>query len=114
MYISTLTPSYSPRTLTWSGGVTQRGIRTCLEGYHSPRGSERFRINDKLNTVAFRVLIEFPYHVRMVAARRSDRAVPQSKDDLKNLALSALHRLQKIPHVIRGFFSDPHLAYITQ
>ena len=35
-----------------------------------------------------------------------------SKDDLKAKAISALRRLQKLPHIVRGFFRDPHLAYI--
>jgi hypothetical protein len=34
--------------------------------------------------------------------------------DLKGKALAALHRLQKLPHVIRGFFQDPKLRYITE
>jgi hypothetical protein len=24
-----------------------------------------------------------------------------------------LHRLQKLPHLVRGFFRDPNLRYIT-
>jgi len=28
-------------------------------------------------------------------------------------ALAALHRLQKLPHLVRGFFRDPNLRYIT-
>jgi transposase len=34
--------------------------------------------------------------------------------DLKHKALAALHRLQKLPHVICGFFQDPNLRYITE
>ena len=34
-------------------------------------------------------------------------------DDLKTKAIGALRRLQKLPHLIRGFFTDPHLRYIT-
>jgi len=26
---------------------------------------------------------------------------------------AALHRLQRLPHLIRGFFRDPNLHYIT-
>jgi transposase len=37
-----------------------------------------------------------------------------SKDDLKAKAISALRRLQKLPRLVRGFFADPHLRYITQ
>jgi transposase len=33
--------------------------------------------------------------------------------DLKHKALSELHRLQKLPHLVRGFFGDPSLHYIT-
>jgi transposase len=36
-----------------------------------------------------------------------------SLEDLKGKALAALHRLQKLPHLIRGFFRDPNLRYIT-
>lgn len=35
------------------------------------------------------------------------------KDDLKSKAIGALRRLQKLPHLVRGFFADPHLSYIT-
>jgi transposase len=36
-----------------------------------------------------------------------------SKDDLKSKAIGALRRLQKLPRLVRGFFADPHLSYIT-
>jgi hypothetical protein len=38
--------------------------------------------------------------------------VIMGKDDLKAKAISALRRLQKLPDIVRGFFRDPHLAYI--
>ena len=44
---------------------------------------------------------------------RVGRAGIRDAGDLKAKAMSALHRLQKLPHVIRGFFSDPELRYIT-
>lgn len=34
-------------------------------------------------------------------------------DQFKSLAVAALRRLQALPHLVRGFFSDPELAYIT-
>jgi transposase len=34
-------------------------------------------------------------------------------DDLKAKALAALHRLQRLPHLVQGFFRDPNLRYIT-
>jgi hypothetical protein len=34
-------------------------------------------------------------------------------DQFKALAVKALRRLQRLPHVVRGFFADPNLAYIT-
>lgn len=34
-------------------------------------------------------------------------------DQFKALAIGALRRLQKMPHIVRGFFADPDLAYIT-
>jgi transposase len=43
---------------------------------------------------------------------RVAKQVPMNKAELKSLALGALRRLQKLPHIVRGFFADPHLAYI--
>jgi transposase len=43
---------------------------------------------------------------------RVGRRVIMGKDDLKAKAISALRRLQKLPRIVRGFFRDPHLAYI--
>lgn len=34
--------------------------------------------------------------------------------DLKTRAIGALRRLQKLPHVVRAFFADPNLHYITE
>jgi hypothetical protein len=34
-------------------------------------------------------------------------------EDLKAKALAALHRLQKLPAVVRSCFRDPNLRYIT-
>jgi hypothetical protein len=45
---------------------------------------------------------------------RVGRAGIDSQEDLKGKALAALRRLQKLPHVVRGFFRDPNLRYITQ
>jgi transposase len=44
---------------------------------------------------------------------RIGRAGVTSPDDLKAKALAALHRLQKLPHLVQGFFRDPNLRYIT-
>jgi transposase len=44
---------------------------------------------------------------------RIGRAGVTSPDDLKAKALAALHRLQKLPHLVRSFFRDPNLRYIT-
>jgi transposase len=44
---------------------------------------------------------------------RVGRAGIDSQEDLKGKALAALHRLQKLPDLIRGFFHDPNLRYIT-
>ena len=44
---------------------------------------------------------------------RIGRVGVSSPDDLKAKALAALHRLQKLPHIVQGFFRDPSLRYIT-
>lgn len=50
---------------------------------------------------------------KQVKHDRIGRASIHSADDLKMKAVAALHRLQKLPHLIRGFFADPNLRYIT-
>lgn len=44
---------------------------------------------------------------------RVGRTSITSADELKHHALAALHRLQQLPHLIRGFFADPNLRYIA-
>jgi transposase len=44
---------------------------------------------------------------------RIGRAGVTGPEDLKAKALAALHRLQKLPEVVRSFFRDPNLRYIT-
>jgi transposase len=48
-----------------------------------------------------------------IKSDRVGRAGVTGPDDLKAKALAALHRLQKLPHLIRGFFHDLNLRYIT-
>ena len=44
---------------------------------------------------------------------RIGRAGVTSPNDLKAKALAALHRLQRLPHIVQGFFRDPNLRYVT-
>ena len=44
---------------------------------------------------------------------RAGKTAVTSKDDLKATVISALRRLQKLPALVRGFFADPYLRYIT-
>jgi hypothetical protein len=41
------------------------------------------------------------------------RAGVTGPEDLKAKALAALHRLHRLPHLVRSFFRDPNLRYIT-
>jgi transposase len=41
------------------------------------------------------------------------RASVRGLDELKAVARSALRRLQKMPHIVLGFFADPKLSYIS-
>jgi transposase len=50
---------------------------------------------------------------RNVKTARITRQGVISQADLKTKAIGALRRLQKLPHLVRGFFADPHLRYIT-
>jgi len=43
---------------------------------------------------------------------RVGRRVVTGPDQFQALCVSALHRLQKLPHIIQGFFRHPDLAYI--
>lgn len=40
-------------------------------------------------------------------------AAPKGPEQLKATVEARLRRLQRLPHIIRGFFGDPELAYIT-
>ena len=44
---------------------------------------------------------------------RVGRAGITSADDLRTKITGALHRLQRLPDLVRGFFHDPDLHYIT-
>jgi len=44
---------------------------------------------------------------------RVGRSGVSGPDQFKALAVKALRRLQRTPHIVRGFFADPQLAYIT-
>lgn len=48
-----------------------------------------------------------------VKSDRVGRSGITGPDQLKALAVAALRRLQAMPHIVRGFFGDPDLAYIT-
>ena len=44
---------------------------------------------------------------------RIEHAGVTDADDLKAKAVGALRRLQNMPHLVRAFFADPDLRYIT-
>jgi hypothetical protein len=44
---------------------------------------------------------------------RSSGPASLAKTTLRAKAISAFRRLQKMPRLVRGFFREPHLAYIT-
>jgi transposase len=44
---------------------------------------------------------------------RVGRTSVTGPDDLKTKVIGALRRLQKLPHIVRAFFADPDLLYIT-
>ncbi len=44
---------------------------------------------------------------------RIARAVPMTREDLREVALEALERLKKCPGIVQGFFGDPKLRYIS-
>jgi hypothetical protein len=46
-------------------------------------------------------------------AARTAHCKITSKEDLKSKAIGALRRLQKRLGLVRAFFADPHLRYIT-
>jgi transposase len=41
------------------------------------------------------------------------RAVPLTRDALKTIVTDALERLTRSPEIVRGFFADPKLSYIS-
>ena len=40
-------------------------------------------------------------------------AAPHGPDQMKAVVTARLRRLQRLPHIVRGFFGDPELAYIA-
>ena len=44
---------------------------------------------------------------------RLGRTSVNNADEFKTKILGALRRLQKLPQVVRAFFADPDLRYIT-
>ena len=48
-----------------------------------------------------------------VKAARIGRAGITSQQELRSKAITALRRLQELPHIVRGLFGNPNLAYIT-
>ncbi len=44
---------------------------------------------------------------------RVGRTTPRTAEEFKANVISALRRLQKLPHLVRAFFADPDLAYIN-
>jgi transposase len=44
---------------------------------------------------------------------RVGRTSVTDADDFKAKIIGALRRLQKMPHIVRAFFADPDLRYIT-
>src|SRR3954453_18279803 len=40
-------------------------------------------------------------------------AAPHGPDQMKAVVTARLRRLQRLPQIVRGFFGDPELAYIT-
>jgi hypothetical protein len=50
---------------------------------------------------------------KQVKHRRIGRARAGSRHDLKAKALAALHRLQRLHHLVRAISREPNLRYIT-
>ena len=48
-----------------------------------------------------------------VKAARIGRAGITSQQELRSKAITALRRLQELPHIVPGLFGNPNLAYIT-
>ena len=40
-------------------------------------------------------------------------AVAKGPEQMWSVVTGRLRRLQRLPHIVRGFFGDPELAYIT-
>jgi transposase len=40
-------------------------------------------------------------------------AAPKGPEQMRAVVVARLRRLQRLPHVVRGFFADPELAYIA-
>jgi hypothetical protein len=56
---------------------------------------------------------EWGMEERQARPHRQDRRHQQGRPQIKTKATNVLRRLQKMPHLVRGVFHDPNLAYIT-
>src|SRR5918912_3911318 len=48
-----------------------------------------------------------------VKAHGVARAAPKGPEQMKAVVTARLRRLQRLPHIVRGFFADPELRYIA-
>jgi transposase len=137
--ISAVTPKGALRFAVFEGGTTAKSfIEFCKRLLHDSPGPvylivdghpcHRAKIVKKhVATVGGRLKLFYLLYLpgyspelnpdqwawKNVKNDRIARAGVTSKDDLKAKAVGALRRLQKLPGLVRSFFADPHLRYIT-
>lgn len=46
--------------------------------------------------------------------RKVSRQLVESKEDMKQLALGALRRIQKLPELVKSFFRQPECQYVLE
>jgi transposase len=49
---------------------------------------------------------------RNIKTHHVGRSAARTRDEMRTVILDAVQRMRQIPSVVRGFFKDPHLAYI--
>jgi transposase len=49
---------------------------------------------------------------RNIKTHNTGRSASRTRDEMRTTILDAVQRMRQIPGVVRGFFKDPHLAYI--
>ena len=112
---------FCTRLLTDTERATGRGVYLIVDGHptHKAKSVKAFVASTRGR---FKLFILPAYSPQLnpdewvwknVKHDRVGRTSVTTRDEFTSKAIAALRRLQRMPHLVRGFFGDPDLPYIT-